>query len=430
MNVGLRQFALFLSLPLLLAAAPSVDPRESASEVAQAIEENFYDPALGRQIGEGLRDAASEGKFDGLTSGYAVAEALSAELGPLDGHLRVRWTEPSAAQADATQTEPRRPAVSWRERERRAGWGFTQASILPGNIALIEMSGFADIDFADPADPARGAADAALKLTADADAVIFDLRQNGGGSPAMVGYLVSAFTSADADIYNVFHSREGTESEAPGEFHPRPDLKRPVYILTSKLTASAAEAFPYTLQAADRATIVGEATRGAANPGGEIETASGYFVFVPFGTPVNPVTGGNWEGTGVAVDIAVAADEALATAQKAAFETLMETENAGPETAWVLEALKAEERGVAPARPLAAYSGHFGSSDVTVEEGALTLRRGVRSVRLRPLGGDSFYPEGQPERRVRFDVAEDRATALERESAFGSFSRSERTAEN
>ena len=72
--------------------------------MAQAIEENFYDPALGRQIGEGLRDAASEGKFDGLTSGYAVAEALSAELGPLDGHLRVRWTEPSAAQADAAQS--------------------------------------------------------------------------------------------------------------------------------------------------------------------------------------------------------------------------------------------------------------------------------------------------------------------------------------
>ena len=70
-------------------------------------------------------------------------------------------------------------------------------------------------------------------------------------------YLVSAFTPADARIYNVFHSREGTISEAPSVYRANPRLDVPVYILTSARTGSAAEALPYTLQAAGRAGHLG-----------------------------------------------------------------------------------------------------------------------------------------------------------------------------
>ena len=65
---------------------------------------------------------------------------------------------------------------------------------------------------------------AALQLLSDSDAVIIDLRGNGGGSPAMVGYLTSAFTPKGADIYNTFHSRDGTFSEAPRDWYPSPRL--------------------------------------------------------------------------------------------------------------------------------------------------------------------------------------------------------------
>ena len=130
------------------------------------------------------------------------------------------------------------------------------------------------------------------------DAVIIDLRYNGGGSPAMVGYLVSAFTPRDADIYNVFHGREGTESERPKDAYASPRLDVPLYVLISGLSASAAESTTYTLQAAHRATVVGEPSAGAANPGGEFPVGDGFNVFISTGTPVNPVTGKNWEGVG------------------------------------------------------------------------------------------------------------------------------------
>ncbi|HJU38695.1 MAG TPA: S41 family peptidase, partial [Tahibacter sp.] len=153
---------------------------------------------------------------------------------------------------------------------------------------------------------------AALARLAACDAIVIDLTGNRGGAPSLVGYLVSAFTPPGADIYNTFHARNGgTRSEAPAEPYATPMLTVPLYVLTSGRTASAGEAFTYTVKNAKRATIVGETTRGAANPGRFFETGDGYAVFVSDGTPVSPVTKTNWEGAGVAPDVAVPAGDAL-----------------------------------------------------------------------------------------------------------------------
>ena len=96
----------------------------------------------------------------------------------------------------------------------------------------------------------------------------------------------------------------------------------PLYILVDGGTASAAEAFASTLKHAGRATLVGENTDGAANPGEDFDAGDGFSVFVATGAPVNPVTGGNWEGKGVGVDIeatsSTALDVALQRIRKAA----------------------------------------------------------------------------------------------------------------
>jgi len=104
------------------------------------------------------------------------------------------------------------------------------------------MRMFADFEFGKPNEPARRAVDAALTMMSNADAVIIDLRNNGGGSPAMVGYLVSAFTKPDANIYNEFRRRDERFSERPGDFYATPMLDVPVFVLISARTASAAEA--------------------------------------------------------------------------------------------------------------------------------------------------------------------------------------------
>lgn len=414
------------AIPVPPAIAQEVKPRRAAAEVAAAIEENFYDAARGAEIAGELRTAAAAGDYDRLTDPYALASALSRQLGPFDGHFRVLWE--GAGTKEETAAAGQAPVeYEWVDVLRRNGWGFAKAEILPGNIGYIEMTNFAPIDFDKPDDPARRIADAALALTAEADALIIDLRQNGGGAPAMVGYLVSAFTAADADIYNVFHSREGTETEAPGIYYPQPDLERPLYVLTSPRTASAGEAFPYTLQAAGRATIVGEATAGGANPGGEIATPSGFSVFVSSGSPVNPVTGGNWEGTGVRPDVAVPAGDALAEAQRLALAQLGASGNMRRDAQWALEALEAGRANRHEA-DLDAYAGDYGMLHVTAADGALMVRRGDRPVRrLQPLGGGLFTDAEDPATRYRFLKIGNVLTALEVESAYGWRMREART---
>ncbi|MCR5878011.1 S41 family peptidase [Phenylobacterium sp. J367] len=218
--------------------------------------------------------------------------------------------------------------------------------MLPGAIGLIDMRYFAGFQAADAA--ARARADAAMTLVSGADAVIVDLRDNGGGSPAMVGYLASYFVPKDAPIYNTFKSRGPDAHETP-PFEVRGErmLRAPLYILTSGRTGSAAEAFAYTLQAARRATIVGEASGGAANPGGFRPAGNGFRVFVSDGRPVNPITRSNWEGTGVQPDVAVPAGQALVRAQALALAEIRRSASgvAATEAEWAHAALSPGRAG-------------------------------------------------------------------------------------
>jgi hypothetical protein len=281
----------------------------------------------------------------------------------------------------------------------RGNFGFTDVRILPGNVGYVEMKSFANIFFGDPDDPARRRADAVLDFLSGTDAIIIDLRDNGGGAPSMVGYLVSAFVGPDRDVYNVFHSRTGTTREAPEVFHPAPRVDVPVYILTSGRTGSAGEAFPYTLQAAERATIVGEASGGAANPGGVVPVGGRFMVFVSRGSPKNPLTGGNWEGTGVVPDVAAPWDRALETAHLLALDAILQTEPGRTDAQWAAQALRAEPVEV----DLAPYAGAYGDWTLTADEKGLHASRGRRPTwTLIPLGDDVFMRAGDPGMRVVF----------------------------
>ncbi len=387
--------------PAPVAATERPTPRQTADAVAARIRQLYFDPAAAERIAGDLEQAAASGAFDTLMDGPDLAAALSARLRPTDAHFNVAYDPeaPVARPRPAEGAPARRPAPRGQSPEARAHYGFRKVEILPGNIGYIDLRQFSDIDFANPDDPARKAADTALAFVADADAVIFDLRDNGGGAPSMVGYLTSAFTPANAPIYNIFHSREGTESEAPTVFYPTPRLDVPLYVLISARTGSAGEAFPYTLQGARRATIVGEASGGAANPGGMVPVGGGFAVFISQGSPRNPVTGRNWEGSGVQPDAATPWSEALDRAQALALERIVAADPSRRDAVWALEALTST---TAPG-DLAPYAGVYGEAVVSVSGDGLAIARGRRPpILLRRLDGDNFTVVGDPSRRYRF----------------------------
>jgi hypothetical protein len=387
-------------LSVLTAPFATAGPRAIAERAATLIENNYFDATRAGKIAEEIKTASNAGRFDSLKDPRDLAATLTARLAKFDHHFKITWSGETAQSHQA-------PSMSTEAMERRNGYGFRRVEMLPGAIGLIDMRMFADFSFSKPGEPARRAADAALALICDADAIILDLRNNGGGSPAMVGYLVSAFTAADAKIYNEFHRRDGSYPERPAEAFAKPMLDKPLLVLISGRTASAGEAFAYTLQAARRATIVGETSAGAANPGGMFPIADGFNIFISTGTPINAVTGTNWESVGVKPDVAVRADHALVRAQILALEAALaqgKNQSQNGESQWILEALRVEESAPRGGSPLTDYSGTYQGARISIEGEALALHRGKRPpVVLAWLKGDTFFARDEPYRRVLFE---------------------------
>jgi C-terminal processing protease CtpA/Prc len=173
-------------------------------------------------------------------------------------------------------------------------------------------------------------ATAALGSLGDVDALIFDLRENGGGHPEMVSFVVSYLFAKRTHVNDLYDRKENkttqywTKPEVPGTKF----VKQPVYVLTSKRTFSGAEEFCYDLKNLKRATIVGETTGGGAHPTAGKRLDDHFMIAIPFARAINPVTKKDWEGTGVAPDVAVPADQALETAKKLAAERI-EKQNKG-----------------------------------------------------------------------------------------------------
>ena len=200
----------------------------------------------------------------------------------------------------------------------RLNCGFNKADILEGNVGYLKFDFFAD-----PRICGRTVV-AAMSFLANTDAIIFDLRENGGGDPKMVS-LVSTYLFAERTHLNDLWTRKGDITDqywtlpyVPGK---RLDGK-PAFVLTSSNTFSGGEEFTYNLKTLKRATIVGETTGGGAHPVRGHRITEHFSIGVPFARAINPITHTNWEGTGVEPDVKVPAADALTTAKKLAAEKL------------------------------------------------------------------------------------------------------------
>lgn len=285
----------------------------------------------------------------------------------------------------------------------------------PGAIGVVDVRLLADFDPDNFA--AKYALDAAFTMLHGSQALILDLRDCAGGSPNMVGYIVGHFFPEGANIYNTFHSRRGDMEETPPE-QPASGrrLDTPLFVLTSGRTGSACESVAYTLQSAGRATIVGEPSAGAANPGGLLPVGDNLGVFVSFATPINPLTHSNWEEAGVQPNVVVPVADALTRARVLALAAALRApadESAARETQWALDSLNAES--AAYPRNLRDYVGTYGPRSVAVENNRLVLRRDRRpALVLLPLGRDQFAVSGAaPLQRITFERgARGRVTAM------------------
>src|SRR5436309_12576418 len=166
---------------------------------------------------------------------------------------------------------------------------------------------------------------AAMTFLSTCEAVIFDLRQNGGGDPTMVAFLTSYLFGSQPVHLNDFFNRITGETRQSWTLAYVPGKRltdKDAYVLTSARTFSGAEEFTYNLKHLRRASIVGETTGGGAHLVSGQRINDHFIIGVPSGRPINAVTKGDWEGTGVEPDAKVSAEDALKTAHLMALEKL------------------------------------------------------------------------------------------------------------
>ena len=267
-----------------------------------------------------LRERAAKGEYDSATSPREFAETLTRQLQDVsrDKHLRIIYNPdgfPPQRSGPPTAEERAQRIAD----ERRRNFGFQRVERLDGNVGYIELLGFSGSeDVAEAAVPA-------MNFVANTDALIFDLRRNGGGSPVTIG-LISSYLFDTVVHLNDFYIREFDRTE---QFFTKADVQgrrygaaKPVFVLTSTRTFSAAEEFTYNLKNLKRATIVGETTGGGAHPGGVRRITDRFGIWLPNGRAINPITKTNWEGVGIEPDIKVESAQALQAAHLAALRKI------------------------------------------------------------------------------------------------------------
>ncbi|MFL6843964.1 MAG: S41 family peptidase [Allosphingosinicella sp.] len=309
------------------APTPSMDAasRKAVIEgVISRITASYVFPEKAPAIAKALRRQLSSGGFDSITDPKAFAEAVNKVLETVahDKHLGLSWS-PQPLPPMGPGGEPDAAMIAmYQTMMRRMNYAIPKAEVLEGNIGYLKMNLFAR---AQDAGPTLAAAMAFLQYC---DALIFDIRDNGGGDPGMVAMALSYLVPPETEI-NRFHQRGKDVDEqvwslpyVPGG---RWSTDKPVYVLTSNRTGSGAEEFAYDVQQMKRGTVVGAVTWGGANPGGFLPIDEHFGIFVPTGAAVNPISKTNWEGVGVKPDVAVDPAVALDTARRLALEKLIAT---------------------------------------------------------------------------------------------------------
>ncbi|QSX78568.1 S41 family peptidase [Agrilutibacter solisilvae] len=325
-----------LTLCLLLCLAPFAHAQQpppavpiTAAQRATVIEglatqlqANYVFPDVAGQLAKTLRARNASGAYAAASDSRAFSELLSTDLRRLgkDGHFNVDYDPEFREQPPGKRPLPSKEEIEQgRQQFASRGYGIDSLARLPGNVGYMELRGFG------PTELVGEALSAAMTLLSGTDALILDLRRNGGGEPATVAYLMSHFFAPgdERHLNDIYSRTDDTTRQYWTDPSVGPRYTKPVYVLTSKRTFSGGEECAYDFQTQQRGTLVGESTGGGANPGDPYALGAGFVAFIPNGRAINPVTHTNWEHVGVKPDIEVPAAQARQAAHAAILRGLL-----------------------------------------------------------------------------------------------------------
>ncbi len=413
----MRNIFLLVALNLTVAATAQKTTPLTATEksviidsVALQLEKYYVFPDKAKSMTSYLRKRNKEKAYATLTDYKAFVDTLAQDLQRVhkDLHLSLSYNPQQVSRVRQWNAAPQPTDAMLEERKqwaRKANFGFVKVERLPGNIGYLDFRNFFAVN-----EESENTVAAAMAFLLNTDAVIIDLRKNGGGDPEMVQLILSYFMDEKPVHYNSIYNRPTDSTQhfyslekVKGQKMPGKDL----YILTSRNTFSAAEEFAYNFKNLKKALLIGETTGGGAHPTSLYAANNAVVMAIPMARSISPITQTNWEGTGVEPDVKVEASKALAHAQKQVLQKAMAKATDPMEKAqlqWVQAAVDAELNPVTVGEStLQQYVGQYGDRTITLEGGQLYYQRAGRGkMRLLPLSDQLFQPESLDYFRVQF----------------------------
>jgi C-terminal processing protease CtpA/Prc len=282
-------------------------------------------PETADEIAKVLRTRVDEGAYSDVDD-QEFAARVTADLQSVNGdkHLRLLYSHDEVPE---TGEESAWDPVAYKKEAELDAFGITKVERLKGNVGLLNLRLLHDAEIATPAFVA------AMNLIAHTDALIIDLRENGGGDPNTVALICSYLFDERVHLNDIYNRPDDTTEQfwtLPHVSGPKFGGEKPIFVLTSGRTFSGAEELSYNLQQNKRATLIGETTKGGAHPGGRYRVGPHLKSSVPNGRAINPISGTNWEAVGVVPDVAVPAEEAFDVAYKKALEHVLTLGDDGP----------------------------------------------------------------------------------------------------
>jgi Peptidase family S41 len=388
----------------------SVQRASAIDHICSVLVRSYVSPLDAPKIIGRLEEALTSKRLDAENPGI-FAERVNAELSAVsnDEHLYLQYDParyaaaneaPGLGETDELQSYERHIAI-------RNHFGLTDTRLLTGNVRYLRVNAFQWVD-----DQTGAAYDDVMRFLKDGDAIIVDLRGNGGGSHAAVRYLISFFLKPDTLEITI---REGTENRPYHALSYLPSgrvIGKPLYVLIDGGTGSAAEAFAYDVQQFHLGELIGSRTAGAANNNQFTPITPAFMLSVPYARPVHAISGNNWEGAGIKPDVDASPEMTLDVAHERALETLAARVEAGAaehaDWEWARDLLIARLHPISlNTDVLRRYVGRYETVEIFVRDNALWMRAGTHpEVRLLPMNDSGmFYADGVDSLRVKLSAS-------------------------
>lgn len=260
---------------------------------AEVIARQYVVAETAGRLADDLRQRIRSAAYaDSCTDPEAFIVQVNRDLDVYDGHFHFERVQGAETGGDDW-------LMAWRSGSREANAGVREVRVLDGNVGYLRLASFYPWDLAKPK------LAAALGMLGDVDALILDLRQNGGGDAITAGQVLRTLLGpGPVSVQDI--DRRGARSQEPLPAAELPvfPTARPVAVLIDRRSASASEFVAYSLQAEKRAIVVGDRSAGAAHMFGEpVRLPGGYALTIPDARPLNRNTADNWEGSGVVPDL-------------------------------------------------------------------------------------------------------------------------------